>query len=85
MIRSRILTGDTPTGPLHIGHYVGSVKRRVELQDTHECYILLANMHAFTTRAEQSSEIRRDTLEKLVKNLIELETLEGAELAALLA
>jgi len=63
MIRPRILTGDTPTGPLHVGHYVGSVKRRVELQDTHECYILLANMHAFTTRAEQSDEIRRDTLE----------------------
>jgi tryptophanyl-tRNA synthetase len=61
--RPRILTGDTPTGPLHIGHYVGSVRRRVELQDTHECYILLANMHAFTTRAEQSDQIHRDTLE----------------------
>ncbi len=61
--KSRILTGDTPTGQLHVGHYVGSVKRRAELQDTHECYILLANMHAFTTRAERSDEIRRDTFE----------------------
>jgi tryptophanyl-tRNA synthetase len=61
--RRRILTGDTPTGQLHLGHYVGSVKRRVELQDSHECYILLANMHAFTTRADKPKEIRRDTLE----------------------
>jgi len=63
MTPSRILTGDTPTGPLHIGHYVGSVRRRVELQDSHQCYILLANMHAFTTRAEQAEAIHRDTLE----------------------
>ena len=61
--RPRILTGDTPTGQLHLGHYVGSVRRRVELQDSHECYFLLANMHAFTTRADKPQEIRRDTLE----------------------
>ena len=58
-----ILTGDTPTGQLHLGHYVGSVRRRVELQDTHECFFLLANLHAYTTRAEEASEIRQDTLE----------------------
>jgi tryptophanyl-tRNA synthetase len=61
--RPRLLTGDTPTGQLHIGHYVGSVRRRVELQETHESYILLANMHAFTTRSEDPDAIRRDTLE----------------------
>ena len=44
--KPRILTGDTPTGPLHLGHWVGSVKRRVELQDTYDCYFILANMHA---------------------------------------
>lgn len=58
-----ILTGDTPTGQLHLGHYVGSVKRRVELQDTHECYFIIANIHAFTTRADKPDEIRRDCLE----------------------
>ena len=58
-----ILTGDTPTGQLHLGHYVGSVRRRVELQDTHECFFLVANLHAYTTRAEEASEIRQDTLE----------------------
>ncbi|MCH8342571.1 MAG: tryptophan--tRNA ligase [Planctomycetes bacterium] len=61
--RPRVLTGDTPTGQLHLGHYVGSVKRRVELQETHDCYFIIANMHAFTTRAEEPADIRRDCLE----------------------
>jgi tryptophanyl-tRNA synthetase len=61
--REVILTGDTPTGQLHLGHYAGSVKRRIELQETHECFFLLANMHAFTTRASEPAEIRSDTLE----------------------
>jgi tryptophanyl-tRNA synthetase len=60
--RPRILTGDTPTGQLHLGHWVGSVRRRVELQDTHDCYFILANYHAFTTRADAPQDIRRDTL-----------------------
>jgi tryptophanyl-tRNA synthetase len=59
----RILTGDTPTGQLHLGHYVGSVRRRIELQDSHDCYFIIANMHAFTTRADKTDEIRRDCLE----------------------
>jgi len=61
--RPRILTGDTPTGRLHLGHWVGSVKRRVELQSTHDCYFIIANYHAFTTRVDQSREIRADTIE----------------------
>lgn len=61
--KPRILTGDTPTGQLHLGHWVGSVKRRVELQQTHDCYFIIANIHAFTTRAEKPDEIRADTIE----------------------
>lgn len=61
--KPRILTGDTPTGQLHLGHYVGSVKRRVELQDSHECYFIIANIHAYTTRADKPQEVRRDSLE----------------------
>ncbi|MCZ6834499.1 MAG: tryptophan--tRNA ligase [Planctomycetota bacterium] len=57
------MTGDTPTGQLHLGHYIGSVKRRAEMQDTHECFFILANMHAFTTRADKPDEIRKDCLE----------------------
>lgn len=59
----RILTGDTPTGRLHLGHWVGSVENRVRLQDEYDCYFLLANMHAFTTRSEQPADIRADTIE----------------------
>ena len=58
-----ILTGDTPTGQLHLGHYIGSVQRRLELQETHECFFLLANLHAFTTNSDTPEEIRSDTLE----------------------
>lgn len=61
--RPRILTGDTPTGRLHLGHWVGSVENRVRLQREYDCYFLLANMHAFTTRADKPREIRQDTLE----------------------
>ena len=60
--KPRILTGDTPTGSLHLGHWVGSVKRRVELQDSHDCYFIIANMHAYTTRLAKSEEIKRDSI-----------------------
>jgi tryptophanyl-tRNA synthetase len=61
--RPRILTGDTPTGRLHLGHWVGSLENRVNLQNEYDCYFLLANMHAFTTRADKPAEIRQDTIE----------------------
>ena len=64
MTQRRMLTGDTPTGQLHLGHWVGSVRRRVELQSQAECFVLIANMHAFTTRSEKPDEIRRDTSRK---------------------
>jgi tryptophanyl-tRNA synthetase len=61
--KMRVLTGDTPTGNLHLGHWVGSVKRRVEMQDSHDCFFLVANMHAFTTRADDPESIRQDSIE----------------------
>jgi tryptophanyl-tRNA synthetase len=61
--RPRILTGDTPTGKLHIGHYVGSVENRLALQDHYDCFFLIANKHAFTTRAGKPEEIRTSVLE----------------------
>ncbi len=53
----RMLTGDRPTGPLHLGHYVGSLKMRVELQEKLECFVLLADLHVLTTRNERLDEI----------------------------
>ncbi|GJM19382.1 MAG: tryptophan--tRNA ligase [Phycisphaeraceae bacterium] len=67
--KPRILTGDTPTGNLHLGHWVGSLENRVKLQDAYDCYFLIANMHAFTTRADKPAEIRASTIE-IVKDWI---------------
>lgn len=61
--RPRLLTGDTPTGKLHLGHWVGSVENRVAMQDDYECFFLIANKHAFTTRAESPAEIRQSVIE----------------------
>src|SRR5262245_65628818 len=61
--KQRILTGDTPTGRLHLGHYVGSIENRLALQDDYECYFLIANKHAFTTRADKPAEIRQSVLD----------------------
>ncbi len=47
--KKRILTGDRPTGPLHLGHYVGTLKNRVRLQDDYECYFIIADLHTLTT------------------------------------
>jgi len=48
--RRRILTGDRPTGRLHLGHYVGSLRNRVRLQDEYECFFIIADLHTLTTK-----------------------------------
>lgn len=53
----RILTGDRPTGRLHLGHYVGSLKNRVRLQDEYECFFIIADLHTLTTRPERTGEL----------------------------
>jgi len=47
--QKRILTGDRPTGPLHLGHYVGTLKNRVALQDEYDCFFIMADLHTLTT------------------------------------
>ena len=61
--KPRLLTGDTPTGRLHLGHYVGSLENRLALQDEYDCYFLIANKHAFTTRAETPDKVRESVLD----------------------
>lgn len=63
LLQPRLLTGDTPTGKLHLGHWVGSLENRVKLQETYDCYFIIANIHAFTTRASQPEEIRQSVLD----------------------
>ncbi len=53
----RILTGDRPTGPLHLGHYAGSLKNRVKLQDKYETFILIADIQALTTNFEHPEKL----------------------------
>ncbi|RUA16598.1 MAG: tryptophan--tRNA ligase [Clostridia bacterium] len=48
--QKRILTGDRPTGRLHLGHYVGSIKARVALQHQYETFLLIADLHMLTTK-----------------------------------
>lgn len=53
MERKRVLTGDRPTGRLHLGHWVGSIRNRVRLQDEMDCYFIIADLHTLTTRPEK--------------------------------
>ncbi len=54
---TRMLTGDRPTGALHLGHYVGSLKMRSDLQEQIETFVLIADLHVLTTRTDNLSEI----------------------------
>ena len=61
-----ILTGDRPTGRLHVGHYVGSLKRRVELQNSGEydkIFIMIADAQALTDNAENPEKVRQNIIE----------------------
>ena len=61
--RPVILTGDRTTGALHLGHYVGSLRNRVELQHTHQQYVLLADSQALTDNADHPGKVRRSVME----------------------
>ena len=58
-----ILTGDRPTGPLHLGHYVGSLQNRVELQTTCTQFILIADAQALTDHAKEPEKVRENILQ----------------------
>ncbi len=59
----RLLTGDRPTGPLHLGHYVGSLENRVRLQKEYETYILIADVQALTDNFEHPEKVSENVLE----------------------
>ena len=61
-----ILTGDRPTGRLHVGHYVGSLKERVRLQNTgeyDEIFIMIADAQALTDNADNPEKVRQNILQ----------------------
>ena len=71
MEKKRLLTGDRPTGKMHLGHYVGSIKNRVKLQDAYDCYFIIADLHVLTTKhtKEDIFEIRENSYEVAMANL----------------
>ncbi|MDP3800483.1 MAG: tryptophan--tRNA ligase [bacterium] len=65
-MKKRILTGDRPTGKLHLGHYVGTLKNRIALQDEYDTFIILADLHTLTTKPE------KENIQKLNENIKQL-------------
>lgn len=67
--RKRILTGDRPTGKLHLGHYVGSLQNRVALQDKYETFIIIADVQALTTNFDRPEKLKEDVMNVAMDNL----------------
>ncbi len=65
----RILTGDRPTGKLHLGHFLGSLKNRVALQDEYETFIMVADVQALTDNFENPQKVRDNVVEVTMDNL----------------
>ena len=71
MEKKRILTGDRPTGRLHIGHYFGSIKKRVEMQESglYDPYILIADVQALTDNFNNPEKVRKNVREVAIDYL----------------
>lgn len=63
MNKKIVLTGDRPTGPLHLGHYVGSLKSRLELQETCRQFVMIADAQALTDNADNPMKVRENVLQ----------------------
>jgi tryptophanyl-tRNA synthetase len=64
-----ILTGDRPTGPLHLGHYVGSLQQRIALQRDYATYVLIADLQALTDHFDAPEQVRANVLEVMLDYL----------------
>ncbi len=66
----RVLTGDRPTGKLHLGHYVGSIKNRIKLQDeASKAFYMVADIQALTDNADNPEKVRNNVMEVVLDNL----------------
>src|SRR5687767_7879206 len=61
--REVVLTGDRPTGPLHLGHFAGSLRTRLALQHEHDQTILIADLQALTDHAGRPVDVRQNVME----------------------
>ena len=71
MDKKRLLTGDRPTGRMHLGHYVGSIKNRVALQEQYDSYFIIADLHMLTTKnsKEDIFNVRTNAYEVAIANM----------------
>ena len=69
MSKKRIVTGDRPTGKLHIGHYFGSLVNRVKMQDEYDQYILVADVQALTDNFNNPEKVRNNVKELVIDYL----------------
>lgn len=67
--RKRILTGDRPTGKLHLGHYIGTLENRVKLQDEYETFIMEADVQALTDNFDNPEKVRESVYQVALDNL----------------
>lgn len=65
----RILTGDRPTGKLHLGHYIGSLRNRIRLQDEYECFFIIADLHTLTTKPEKTAGLKENIYQMVLDYL----------------
>jgi tryptophanyl-tRNA synthetase len=63
MMKKTILTGDRPTGKIHLGHYIGSFKNRVKVQNAYRQFVMIADVQALTDNAENPEKVRDNILE----------------------
>ena len=69
MDKKRILTGDRPTGRMHLGHFVGSLKNRVKLQDSYDQFVMIADVQALTDNFDNPEKVRKNIRELLLDYL----------------
>jgi len=70
-MQQKVLTGDRPTGSLHLGHYVGSLKQRVELQKTSSQTILIADLQGLTDNGHNPRKVACSRLKKILEECLQ--------------
>jgi tryptophanyl-tRNA synthetase len=68
-VKKRILTGDRPTGKMHLGHFVGSLRNRVRLQDSYDQFLIIADVQALTDNYDNPEKVRASIREVLLDYL----------------
>lgn len=68
-MKKRILTGERPTGPLHLGHYIGSLENRVKLQDKYDCFFIIADYQVLTDHLTETTKIEKNIKEIILDYL----------------